>query len=152
MPHEENAFSGVHALAAARCCHGVMTILTAAHPHELERAAGSWHAESFALPLVFHTAGAALEAITDTVSELVFDRARARWFSPRFVTEQPERVAELERIFCRTSASAAAVSPCWRRRATCRTSTRRTRFSVWLLIFFALSPPGPTTAVAIFDG
>src|SRR5262249_28278113 len=51
MPHKANAISAVHALAAARCCHGVMTILTAAHPHELERAAGSWHAEWFALPL-----------------------------------------------------------------------------------------------------
>jgi 3-carboxy-cis,cis-muconate cycloisomerase len=77
MPHKENAIGAVHALAAARCCHGVMTILTAAHPHELERAAGSWHAEWFALPLVFHTASAALEAITDAVSKLVFDRARA---------------------------------------------------------------------------
>jgi 3-carboxy-cis,cis-muconate cycloisomerase len=77
MPHKANAISAVHALAAARCCHGVMTILTGAHPHELERAAGSWHAEWFALPLVFHTASAALEAITEAVSKLVFDRARA---------------------------------------------------------------------------
>lgn len=77
MPHKANAICAVHALAAARCCHGVMTILTGAHPHELERAAGSWHTEWFALPLVFHTASAALEAITDGVSKLVFDGARA---------------------------------------------------------------------------
>jgi 3-oxoadipate enol-lactonase len=31
------------------------------------------------------------------------DAVMARWLSPRFVTEQPDRVAELGRIFCRTS-------------------------------------------------
>jgi 3-oxoadipate enol-lactonase len=35
--------------------------------------------------------------------EALRDAVMARWLSPRFVTEQPDRVAELGRIFCRTS-------------------------------------------------
>jgi 3-carboxy-cis,cis-muconate cycloisomerase len=77
MPHKANAISAIRALAAARACHGVMTVLTGAHPHELERAAGSWHAEWFAVPLVFQTASAALESTSEAVAKLVFDRARA---------------------------------------------------------------------------
>jgi 3-carboxy-cis,cis-muconate cycloisomerase len=77
MPHKANAFSAIRAIAAARACHGVATVLTGAHPHELERAAGSWHAEWFALPLVFQTASAALESAAAAVSKLVFDPDRA---------------------------------------------------------------------------
>jgi 3-oxoadipate enol-lactonase len=35
--------------------------------------------------------------------EALLDTVLARWLSPHFVSEQPDRVAELGRIFCRTS-------------------------------------------------
>ena len=39
-----------------RRASGVATVITHAKPHELERGLGSWHAEWFAIPLVFQTA------------------------------------------------------------------------------------------------
>jgi adenylosuccinate lyase len=44
--------------------------VTSGKPHELERGLGSWHAEWFAVPLVFMTASAALEAAGDALSSL----------------------------------------------------------------------------------
>lgn len=78
MPHKKNPLVAVRALAAARACHGVAGIVTGAPPHELERAAGSWQSEWFALPMVFHTAAAALEAGRDAASGMEFDAERAR--------------------------------------------------------------------------
>ena len=63
MAHKRNPIDAVRALAAADACHGAASICTAARPHEFERAAGSWHAEWFAIPLVLHTAAAALDAL-----------------------------------------------------------------------------------------
>jgi 3-carboxy-cis,cis-muconate cycloisomerase len=77
MPHKRNPMLAVRAVAAARACHGVATVITGAPPHELERAAGSWHAEWFALPLVFHTASAVLEATRDAVAGVTFNVTRA---------------------------------------------------------------------------
>ena len=45
-------------------------MITHAKPHELERGVGSWHAEWFALPLVFQTAAASLEAISAALASL----------------------------------------------------------------------------------
>jgi 3-carboxy-cis,cis-muconate cycloisomerase len=77
MPHKRNPMLAVRALAAARACHGVATVITGAPPHELERAAGSWHAEWFAVPLVFHTASAVLSATRDAVFGVTFNATRA---------------------------------------------------------------------------
>jgi 3-carboxy-cis,cis-muconate cycloisomerase len=77
MPHKKNAIGAVHAVAAARACRGVASIVTAAPAHELERAAGGWHAEWFAVPLAFHAAGAALAAASACVNDAVFDASRA---------------------------------------------------------------------------
>ena len=60
----------MRAMAAAEVCLGVSTVITHAKPHELERGLGSWHAEWFAVPLVFQTAGAAVEAIGASLSSL----------------------------------------------------------------------------------
>jgi adenylosuccinate lyase len=76
MPHK-NAMVAVRALAAARACHGVAGIVAGAPPHELERAAGSWQSEWFALPMVFHTAAAALDSTRQAVSAMEFDAKRA---------------------------------------------------------------------------
>ena len=52
-------------------CGGVASIiLLAASPTSSNDGLGSWHAEWFALPLVFMTAGAAMEAIRDSLSSL----------------------------------------------------------------------------------
>jgi 3-carboxy-cis,cis-muconate cycloisomerase len=77
MPHKKNAMVAVRALAAARACHGVASVVTGAPPHELERAAGSWQSEWFALPMVFHTAAAALDSTREAVSAMEFDARRA---------------------------------------------------------------------------
>jgi 3-carboxy-cis,cis-muconate cycloisomerase len=77
MAHKKNAIGAVRAVAAARACHGVAHRVTGATAHELERAAGSWHAEWFAVPLAFHTAAAALEATAACVVGATFDVKRA---------------------------------------------------------------------------
>jgi 3-carboxy-cis,cis-muconate cycloisomerase len=77
MAHKKNAIGAVRAVAAARACRGVAHIVTGAPAHELERAAGSWHAEWFAVPLAFHGAGAALEAVSTCLAGAVFDAKRA---------------------------------------------------------------------------
>ena len=63
MAHKRNPTDAIRCLAAADACSGVASTITRARPHELERAAGSWHAEWFALPAVFHTAGASLASL-----------------------------------------------------------------------------------------
>ena len=60
---KRNPIDAMRAMAAAEVCLGMATVITHAKPHELERGLGSWHAEWFTLPLVFQTAGAAMEAI-----------------------------------------------------------------------------------------
>lgn len=67
---KRNPIDAMRAMAAAEVCLGVATVITNAKPHELERGLGSWHAEWFALPLVFQTAGAALEAIGAALTSL----------------------------------------------------------------------------------
>lgn len=67
---KRNPIDAMRAMAAAEACLGVSTIVTHAKPHELERGLGSWHAEWFALPLVFQTAGAAMEAIGAALASL----------------------------------------------------------------------------------
>lgn len=76
MPGKRNPIDSVRAVAAARACAAVMQIVTAAAPHELERGAGSWHAEWFAVPLVFQTAAAAVEAIDSATSSIEVDTTR----------------------------------------------------------------------------
>jgi len=67
---KQNPIDAMRAMAAAESCKGVASIILLAKPHELERGLGAWHAEWFALPLVFMTAGAAMEAVRDSLSSL----------------------------------------------------------------------------------
>lgn len=67
---KRNPIDAMHAMAAAEACLGIATVITQAKPHELERGLGSWHAEWFAVPLVFQTAGAAVEAIGAALASL----------------------------------------------------------------------------------
>ena len=67
---KRNPIDAMRASAAAEACLGIATVITHAKPHELERGLGSWHAEWFALPLIFQTAGASLEAIGAALDSL----------------------------------------------------------------------------------
>ena len=67
---KRNPIDAMRATAAAQACFGIATVITPAKPHELERGVGSWHAEWFALPLVFQTAAASLEAISAALASL----------------------------------------------------------------------------------
>lgn len=74
MPHKQNPIDSIHAVAAASACAGAVAMLTSAPPHELDRAVGGWHVEWTALPLVFQTAGAAIEAIDLCLASLEVDQ------------------------------------------------------------------------------
>ncbi|HEY4012582.1 MAG TPA: lyase family protein [Polyangiaceae bacterium] len=76
MPHKANPVDAMRALAAAEACGGVAGVVTRGAPQALERGLGAWHAEAFAVPLVFHTAAAALEAIRRCLEGLEPDPAR----------------------------------------------------------------------------
>ena len=52
-----------------------MGIVSAARPIELERGLGGWHVEWFAVPLVFMTAAASVEALRTCVESLEVDEA-----------------------------------------------------------------------------
>jgi 3-carboxy-cis,cis-muconate cycloisomerase len=67
---KRNPIDAMRATAAAEVCLGIATVVLHAKPHELERGLGSWHAEWFALPLIFQTAGAAMEAICAALASL----------------------------------------------------------------------------------
>ncbi len=70
---KRNPIDAMRATASAAVCTGAATIITAAKPHELERGLGSWHAEWFAVPVVFQTAGAAMEAIGAALTSLAVE-------------------------------------------------------------------------------
>jgi 3-carboxy-cis,cis-muconate cycloisomerase len=67
---KRNPIDAMRAMAAAEVCLGCSTVITHAKPHELERGLGSWHAEWFAVPIVFQTAGASMEAIGAALASL----------------------------------------------------------------------------------
>lgn len=74
MPHKQNPIDSIRAVATSSVCGGAVAMLTSAPPHELDRAVGGWHVEWTALPLVFQTAGAAMEAIDLCLQSLEVDR------------------------------------------------------------------------------
>lgn len=73
MPGKRNPIDSVRAIAAARVCHGAVTMITSAPPHQLDRGIGSWHAEWLAVPLAFQATGAAVEAIEACLDSLEVD-------------------------------------------------------------------------------
>jgi 3-carboxy-cis,cis-muconate cycloisomerase len=75
MPHKRNPIDAIRCLAAAAAFDGAASIVTSAKPHELERSAGSWHAEWFAIPLIAQTASAALESLGRALANLTIVRA-----------------------------------------------------------------------------
>ena len=76
MPHKSNPIDAMRALAAAEASDGVASIVSRGSPQALERGFGAWHAEAFAIPLVFHTTAAALEAAAHCLGSLEPDAER----------------------------------------------------------------------------
>jgi 3-carboxy-cis,cis-muconate cycloisomerase len=77
MPHKHNPVAAVCARAAVMQTPGlVATLLEAAGSHELERAAGAWHAEWPALNGLLQATGAAVEWLGISLQRLVVDEAR----------------------------------------------------------------------------
>lgn len=67
---KRNPIDAIRAVAAEQVCSAMAA---SARPHLLDRAAGPWHAEWMTLPVVFQTAGAALEAVGRAVASLEVD-------------------------------------------------------------------------------
>jgi 3-carboxy-cis,cis-muconate cycloisomerase len=76
MPQKRNPVGSTLARACALQVHGHVSVLTA--PHELERAAGAWHAEWDALTGALAYAGGAAAAIRRVLEGLQVDEQRMR--------------------------------------------------------------------------
>ena len=70
MAEKRNPIDPIRALAAADACRGAAAMITQGRPHELDRGLGAWQVEWLALPLVFHTAAAAGEAMERALASL----------------------------------------------------------------------------------
>lgn len=76
MGEKRNPIDAVRAIAAAEACSAAAGMVTAGRPHELDRAIGGWHLEWLAIPLMFQTAAAAVEAIISGLESLEVDSDR----------------------------------------------------------------------------
>lgn len=70
MPEKRNPIAAVRTIAAAEVCRGAVSMVTGGRTHELDRAAGAWHVEWVALPMVFQATSAALEAMEECLEGL----------------------------------------------------------------------------------
>ena len=68
-----NPIDAVRAIAAGDACRGAAAMVTGARSSELERAAGGWQLEWFAIPVMMMTAAAALEALRACAESLTAD-------------------------------------------------------------------------------
>lgn len=73
MAGKRNPIDAIRAVAAARACTGAVSMITGAGGNELDRGIGGWHAEWLALPLVFETTAAAVEAMSVCLASLEVD-------------------------------------------------------------------------------
>ena len=73
MPHKRNPIDAIHARAAAAAGIAAAHAITGAPPHELQRSAGSWHTEWWALPMAFQCVGASVQALARAVDTLEVD-------------------------------------------------------------------------------
>jgi 3-carboxy-cis,cis-muconate cycloisomerase len=70
MPGKRNPIDAIRAVAAAEACTGVASMVTGGRSHELDRGIGGWHVEWLAIPLVFETTAAAIEAMNVCLGSL----------------------------------------------------------------------------------
>ncbi len=73
MPGKQNPIDAVRVLAAADVCHAAAAMISGTRPHELDRAVGGWHVEWLALPLLFQSASAVVEATERCLKTLEID-------------------------------------------------------------------------------
>jgi 3-carboxy-cis,cis-muconate cycloisomerase len=73
MAGKRNPFDSVRAIAAADACAAMLGALVGARPPELQRGLGGWHLEWLAVPMVFMTAGAALDAMARCADTIEVD-------------------------------------------------------------------------------
>jgi 3-carboxy-cis,cis-muconate cycloisomerase len=78
MPHKRNPIDSVLVRAAAYRAPGLVVTLFSASQHELERAAGAWHAEWAPLRGLLSLAGGALTRVARLIPNLVVDTDRMR--------------------------------------------------------------------------
>jgi 3-carboxy-cis,cis-muconate cycloisomerase len=80
MAGKQNPMDSVRAVSAAELCTSVAGAITGGRLSELERGLGGWHTEWAALPLVFQTAAASVEAMATGLASLEVngDAMRAR--------------------------------------------------------------------------
>lgn len=93
MSHKRNPIDAIRALAAADICHGAAEMTLGARPHELDRATGSWHVEWVAIPLLFRSASAALEAGESLVATM---EVAAGAMSDRVAPHQVDELQQLD--------------------------------------------------------
>lgn len=77
MPHKRNPIAAVTARAAAAQAPGLVATLLAG-PHELQRAAGAWHAEWPALRSLLSVVGGAASRLRDSLTGLEVDAGAMR--------------------------------------------------------------------------
>lgn len=73
---KRNPIDAIRANAAAQFTSGQAALLLTTGPYEHERATGAWHVEWAVVPLLFHGAMAAVEAVVRSTESLVPDPAR----------------------------------------------------------------------------
>ena len=73
MAEKRNPIDAIRAVAAAEACTGAASMVAGARSSELDRGVGGWHVEWLALPLVFQTAAASVEAMTTCLQSLEVD-------------------------------------------------------------------------------
>ncbi|TNC21190.1 lyase family protein [Amycolatopsis alkalitolerans] len=78
MPHKRNAIAAIAAQAAAQQAPGLVSTLLGAMSHELQRAAGSWHAEWRPLTELVRTTGSAIYWLRTSFERLQVDPERMR--------------------------------------------------------------------------
>jgi 3-carboxy-cis,cis-muconate cycloisomerase len=76
MPDKKNPIDAVRTVAAATACNGFAVMLMSAPIIELDRGVGGWHVEWLALPMLFQTAAAAVEAMEACLGSLEVDGER----------------------------------------------------------------------------
>ncbi len=76
MPHKHNPVASIAVLGCTRQVPGLFGILLSNAEHELQRAAGAWHAEWEPLTALLRLAGSAASWAAELLSGLVVDTAR----------------------------------------------------------------------------
>lgn len=73
MAGKRNPIDAVRAVAAAEACNGAASMIVGSRNNELDRGVGGWHVEWLALPLVFETTAASVEAMTACLRSVEID-------------------------------------------------------------------------------